>query len=240
MAGLIESLPFVVLALAVPKQAPTACRPPRGLGLAALALSGAYHVSLTAKRGQTLGQSVLGIRVVDAKTAAVPTLKQSAVRWAVAMVPHVLAGLVPLSESAGATLARITDLQPEIDRLTRRHQGDRERLNEELMRLFKEADLNPLGACLPMVLRALPGLAMSCAVYGPLLQRPQCQALMTDSLGRSSSKHPEPLLACRAVVLGTAEGGGWVRPQHPLGVGQGALARGMARPALTSDAGIVG
>ena len=177
MASLIESLPFVVLALAVPKQAPTARRPRGGFGLTAFALSGAYHISLTAKRGQTLGQMVLGIRVVDAKTAAVPTLKQSAVRWAVSMVPDALARLVPLSERAEATLAGITGLQPEIDRLTRRHEGNRERLNDELMRLFKEADLNPLGACLPMVLRALPGFAMSFALYAPVLQGSQRQAL---------------------------------------------------------------
>ncbi len=178
VAALIESLPFVVLALAVPKRTPTARRRRRGVGrLAALALSGAYHISLTAKRGQTLGQMVLGIRVVDAKTAAVPTPRQSAVRWAVATVPDALARLVPLSERAEATLAGITGLQPEIDRLTRRHEGDRETLNEELMRLFNEADLNPLGACLPMVLQALPGFAMSCALYAPVLQGSQRQAL---------------------------------------------------------------
>lgn len=176
MAGLIESLPFFVLALAVPGQTPTGCRRQRGFGLA-LALSGAYHISLTAQRGQTLGQMVLGIRVVDAKSAAVPTFKQSAVRWAVATVPDALVRLMPLSERAEATLAGITDLQPEIDRLTRRHEGDRERLNEELMRLYKEADLNPLGACLPMVLRALPSFAMSCALYLPVLQGSQRRAL---------------------------------------------------------------
>ena len=177
MAGLIESLPFVGMALAVPRQTPTGRRRRRALGLAVLALSGGYHISLTAKRGQTLGQMVVGIRVVDATTAAVPTLKQSAVRWAVAAVPDALARLVPLSERTEATLAGIADLQPEIDRLTRRHEGDRERLNEELMSLFKEADLNPLGACLPMVLRALPGFAISCALYGPVLHGSQRQAL---------------------------------------------------------------
>ena len=176
MAGLIESLLFLVLALAVPGQTPTGRRRQRGFGLA-LALSGAYHISLTAKRGQTVGQMVLGIRVVDAESAAVPTFKQSAVRWAVATVPDALVRLMPLSERAEATLAGITDLQPEIDRLTRRHEGDRERLNEELMRLYKEADLNPLGACLPMVLRALPSFAMSCALYLPVLKGSQRQAL---------------------------------------------------------------
>ena len=77
---------------------------------------------------------------------------------------------MPLCGRAEATLAGITDLQPEIDRLTRHHEGDRERLNEELMKLYKEAHLNPLGACLPMVLRGLPSFAISCALYLPVLR----------------------------------------------------------------------
>ncbi len=177
MAALIESMPFVVLALAVPGQTPTGQRRRRGFGLAALALSGAYHISLTAKRGQTLGQMVLGIRVVDAKTAAVPTPKQSALRWGVATVPDALARLMPLSGRAEATLAGITDLQPEIDRLTRRHEGDRESLNEELMRLYQESDVNPIGASLPIMVRALPSLVMTCALYAPMLKGSQHQAL---------------------------------------------------------------
>ena len=142
-----------------------------------MALAGAYHISLSANRGQTLGQMVLGIRVVDATTAAVPTLKQSAVRWAVAMVPDGLAGLMPLSERVQTALAVIEDLQPEIERLTERHEGDRERLNQELMGLFEEAGVDPTGACLPIILRALPSLAMSCALYAPLLQGSSRQAL---------------------------------------------------------------
>ena len=170
MAGALDSLPFIVLAVAVPQRDPRGRRPRRGLRLAAIALSGAYHISLTAKRGQTLGQMVLGIRVVDAKTTALPTPKQSALRWAVATIPDAFAQLVPLSERVETTLAVITDLQPEMDRLTQLHEGDRERLNEELMGLFKEVDWNPIGVCLPIVLRALPSLAMSCALYAPLLQ----------------------------------------------------------------------
>ena len=70
-----------------------------------------------ATRGQTPGMMVVGIKVVDAQTGTVPTLKQSALRWAVAAVPHEgLSRLVPLSGRDETTLAAMTDLQPEIDR----------------------------------------------------------------------------------------------------------------------------
>ncbi len=131
--------------------------------------------------GQTLGQMALGIRVVDAKTAAVPTPKQSAVRWATAMLPDAMARLVPPSERVEATLAAIKELQPEIDRLTRRHESDRERLNEELKGLFKEAKVNQIGASLAILLRALPSLAVTCVLYAPVLQGRSARRFMAGS-----------------------------------------------------------
>ncbi len=146
--------------------------------MAGLVFNGAYHVSLMATRAQTPGMMVVGIKVVDAQTGAVPTLMQSAVRWAAAMVPSEgLSRLVPLSAKAESTLAATTELQPEIDQLTQRHQGDRRRLNEEVMGLFDEANLNPNEACLPILLRAVPGLVFTCALNAPALQPPLHQGL---------------------------------------------------------------
>lgn len=180
LATLLDSLPFFVMALALTFRTPSD-RPRRqrhGSGLAGLVFSGAYHVSLMVTRGQTPGMMVVGIKVVDAKTGAVPSLKQSAVRWAAAMVPSEgLSRLVPSSDRAESTLAAMTDLEPEIYRLTQRHQGDRRKFNEELMGLFEEANVNPNQACLPILLRALPGLVFACALNAPSLQPPLHQAL---------------------------------------------------------------
>lgn len=177
MAGAIDSLPFLALALAGRENDSTARRPRRGLRLVAFAMSGAYYIPLTSKHGQTLGQAVLGIRVVDAKTGALPSLMQAAVRWAVAMVPDTLARVVPMSQRVEIELAAIRELQPEIDRLTQRDNGEREMLNEELMRLYQESDVNPIGASLPIIVRALPSLAMSSALYAPMMKGSQHQAL---------------------------------------------------------------
>lgn len=177
VAGAVDSLPFLSLALAVREKDFGAGRPQRGLRLLAFAMSAAYCIPLTARHGQTLGQMVLGIRVVDADTGALPSPMQAAVRWTVAMVPDALARVVPLSQRVETELAAIRELQPEIDRLTDRYEAEPERLNEELMSLFREAGVNPVGACLPIIVRALPSLAMSCALYAPLLKGAQHQAV---------------------------------------------------------------
>jgi YidC/Oxa1 family membrane protein insertase len=41
--------------------------------------------------------------------------------------------------------------QPEIKRLQERYKGDRERLNQEMMKFYKENKVNPFASCLPLL-----------------------------------------------------------------------------------------
>ena len=43
--------------------------------------------------------------------------------------------------------------QPEIKRLQQEHKGDRQKLNEEMMRFYKENNINPMGSCLPLLIQ---------------------------------------------------------------------------------------
>ena len=44
-------------------------------------------------------------------------------------------------------------LQPEIKKLQERYKDDRQRMQQETMRLYKEHKVNPLGSCLPLLLQ---------------------------------------------------------------------------------------
>src|SRR5947209_15352560 len=44
-------------------------------------------------------------------------------------------------------------LQPQIKALQQKQKGNKQKLNEEMMRLYKERGVNPLAGCLPMVLQ---------------------------------------------------------------------------------------
>jgi YidC/Oxa1 family membrane protein insertase len=44
-------------------------------------------------------------------------------------------------------------LQPELDKLRQKHKDDKERLNREMMELYKRYKVNPLGGCLPLALQ---------------------------------------------------------------------------------------
>jgi YidC/Oxa1 family membrane protein insertase len=44
-------------------------------------------------------------------------------------------------------------LQPEIQKIREKHKGDAQRMNKEVMGLYKREKINPLGGCLPLLLQ---------------------------------------------------------------------------------------
>ncbi len=61
--------------------------------------------------------------------------------------------LVPLFIKQMHTQRAMTALTPRITELRKKYKGDRERLNQETMKLYQEAGVNPLMGCLPVLLQ---------------------------------------------------------------------------------------
>jgi YidC/Oxa1 family membrane protein insertase len=61
--------------------------------------------------------------------------------------------LVPLFIKQMHTQRAMTALTPKIQEIRKKHKGDRETLNQETMKLYQEAGVNPLMGCLPVVLQ---------------------------------------------------------------------------------------
>ncbi len=60
--------------------------------------------------------------------------------------------LWPLNQKAMRSSIAMQALQPEINALKEQHKNDPQRMQQEQIKLFKEHGVNPLGACLPMML----------------------------------------------------------------------------------------
>jgi YidC/Oxa1 family membrane protein insertase len=69
----------------------------------------------------------------------------------VAMTVLVRAALMPLTIKQFKSMQNMAKFQPEIKRLQERYKGDRERLNQEMMKFYKENKVNPFASCLPLV-----------------------------------------------------------------------------------------
>ena len=63
--------------------------------------------------------------------------------------------LTPLTVKSAKSMVAMQRLQPEIKKLQAKYKGpeNRQLLNEEMMKLYKEEKINPLGGCLPMLLQ---------------------------------------------------------------------------------------
>ena len=59
--------------------------------------------------------------------------------------------LFPLANKAYASMSRMRKLQPEMIRLRERFKDDKQRMNTELMKLYREQKANPVAGCLPLV-----------------------------------------------------------------------------------------
>jgi YidC/Oxa1 family membrane protein insertase len=59
--------------------------------------------------------------------------------------------LLPLTLKQFKSMQRLAHLQPEMKKLQDRFKGDKERLNQEMMKFYRENKVNPFASCLPMV-----------------------------------------------------------------------------------------
>jgi YidC/Oxa1 family membrane protein insertase len=58
--------------------------------------------------------------------------------------------LAPLAYKSYKSMKDMAAVQPEMVALQKKHADDRERLNKELIKFYKERKVNPVGGCLPM------------------------------------------------------------------------------------------
>lgn len=59
----------------------------------------------------------------------------------------------PLTQKQIKSAKAIQDIQPELKKLQEKHKNDKEKLNEETMKLWQEHKINPLAGCLPLLVQ---------------------------------------------------------------------------------------
>src|SRR5215203_4800337 len=59
--------------------------------------------------------------------------------------------LLPLTLKQFKSMQSMAQLQPEIKKLQSKYKNDKERLNQEMMKFYRENKVNPFASCLPMV-----------------------------------------------------------------------------------------
>jgi len=61
--------------------------------------------------------------------------------------------VTPLTIKGTRSMMAMQTFQPEIKRLQQEFKGDRQRLNEEMLKFYRENNINPMGSCLPLLIQ---------------------------------------------------------------------------------------
>ncbi len=74
--------------------------------------------------------------------------------WAIiGLTLLIKAVLFPLAYKSYVSMARMKELQPEMEKLKERAGDDRQKLQKEMMELYKKEKVNPASGCLPILLQ---------------------------------------------------------------------------------------
>ncbi|HEV2451282.1 MAG TPA: membrane protein insertase YidC [Streptosporangiaceae bacterium] len=85
---------------------------------------------------------------------AVPLGPASGATWALTIVVLVVLMrllLLPLFVKQMHAQQKMLQLNPQVQELRKRYKSDKQKLNEEMMKLYRENGANPLSGCLPLV-----------------------------------------------------------------------------------------
>jgi YidC/Oxa1 family membrane protein insertase len=61
--------------------------------------------------------------------------------------------LYPLTAKQAKSMIAMQRVQPEVKKLQAKYKGDRQKLNEEMMKFYQENKINPLAGCLPLLVQ---------------------------------------------------------------------------------------
>ncbi len=72
--------------------------------------------------------------------------------WSIVVLTVIVrTALLPLVIKQYSSMRSMQMVAPQLKELQRKYKGNRQKLNEELMRFYKENEINPFASCLPLV-----------------------------------------------------------------------------------------
>lgn len=76
--------------------------------------------------------------------------------------------LLPLTVKQYRSSAKMQELQPLIQEIQKRYKNDKEKLNQEMMKVYQENNYNPAGGCLPLLVQMPILISLYYVVIQPL------------------------------------------------------------------------
>jgi YidC/Oxa1 family membrane protein insertase len=92
--------------------------------------------------------------------------------WAIIVLTIMLkAAFFPLSAASYKSMAKMRLLTPKLTKLKETYADDKQRMNQEMMELYKKEKVNPLGGCLPILVQIPVFIALYWVLAGTVEMR---------------------------------------------------------------------
>jgi YidC/Oxa1 family membrane protein insertase len=92
--------------------------------------------------------------------------------WAIILLTILIKAIFfPLSAASYRSMAKLRLVTPRMQQIKERHGGDRARMQQEMMELYKTEKINPLGGCLPIVVQIPVFIALYWVLLGSVEMR---------------------------------------------------------------------
>jgi YidC/Oxa1 family membrane protein insertase len=101
---------------------------------------------------------------------------------------------IPLTHKSYISMKGLQEIQPLLADLQKKYKNDKQRLNKEIMDLYRTNKINPLGGCLPMVLQIPVFVALFNIFYTTIELRQAPFFLWVTDLSEYDHKYVLPIL----------------------------------------------
>ena len=113
--------------------------------------------------------------------------------------------LFPLTAKQAVSMRRMQQIQPEVKRLQAKYKDDRQKLNEEIMKFYKENNVNPLSGCLPLVAQMPIFFALFAVLNGQSKHIPEGSRLIKAFCDGASSCSKDDAVGLRFLGMDLSE-----------------------------------
>ncbi|HVA44402.1 MAG TPA: YidC/Oxa1 family membrane protein insertase [Acidimicrobiales bacterium] len=121
---------------------------------------------------------------------------------AIALLTLATVGLTtPLTWKSSRGMIAMQALQPEMKKIQAKYKGDRVAMNEEMSKLYREAGINPLSGCLPLV----PQMVVFYVLYHTIANLSHRASYATRALATAAGGCPTPAGGTAHVVLASGK-----------------------------------
>lgn len=122
--------------------------------------------------------------------------------WAIIMLTVLIKlAFYPLSAASYKSMAKMRKVAPRLQQIKERYGDDRQKLHEQMMKVYSEEKINPLGGCLPMLVQIPVFIALYWVLMGAVELRQAPWALWISDLSARDPYYILPVLMAVSMYI---------------------------------------